>query len=228
MQVSELREQPDRSGLDPTVEFEYPADPLSNKIRDHFLSRFGGDISEADARWLAGLVADFLRQEPAIVSQNEFRMVAERFVEVLCAIDSEMSRHRTSRTWKQVALTFGLPSTLERGYTQAEIGLESGVCKMAISKRMHRLAASVGLEPAFKQSGQFVTCNIRKFMALPHMPLYVGIVSLADDGPRLVCYVGFSPGLCNAAIQAERDQGRADAWSIVIDQWPVYTTTVPA
>jgi hypothetical protein len=58
-------------------------------------------------------------------------------------------------------------------------------------------------------------------MALAHMPLYVGVVKLGD-GPSTVCYVGYGLGLCNAAIQAEFDAGRADDYTIEIDVRPIF------
>jgi|SRR5271166_544639 len=149
----------------PLIDFEPPADPLCDRVADHFRNRYGDNLPEADTRWLSGLVADFLQEEPSLVRRDDFRLVAERFTQVLVVIDREMSRYRTSRSWKQVALAFGLPSALERGYTQAKIGAEfvskradtrgKSLSKMAIGNRMRRLAAAVGLQPAFKQSGQF-------------------------------------------------------------------------
>jgi len=151
--------------MEPLTDFQFPVDDtLPNQFQDFVTRRFGAAFDQSDVAWLSNLVTDFLADKPSL-SESEFRTVAERFVQVLCAIDKEMSRYRTSRTWKMVATTFALPSALERGYTQAGIGAEfvskrvdtrgRSLTKMAIGKRMRRLAASAGIQLAFKESGQF-------------------------------------------------------------------------
>ena len=138
----------------PSVEFDFPSDPLCDLVRDYFIRRYKGEISGSDAAWLAGLIADFLSNEINLVKRSrlhaEYQILARRMIEILVAIDEAIERSKDpGRKWKEVSLALGLPSACLSGLSQAEVGRRHGLTKMGVSKAVNRLAAACGLEPAF-------------------------------------------------------------------------------
>jgi hypothetical protein len=146
---------------EPIIEFSLPSDPLPELIRDYFIRKYQGNISQSDAIWLGSLIGDFLSQETNLIPRTryaQFQIMAERLIQILVAIDEAMnkainqSRARASlpvRKWQEVTLALGLPSACRNGLNQAEIGRQHHLTKMAISKAVRHLAAACGLEPAF-------------------------------------------------------------------------------
>jgi hypothetical protein len=134
----------------PRVEFEYPHDPMSCRLRDFFLRRYRGDISESDAEWLGNLLSDFLRDESSLVSKHQRHVAARRMLEVLLVIDCAMSHARNPlKRWQEIALSLALPSVCANGLTYAQLGRKHGLSKANISQNVRRLCRFFKIEPAF-------------------------------------------------------------------------------
>ena len=111
MQTSELRFWYNRPEIEPTVEFEYPPDPMPDQVKDWFKKKYGGNLDDADAQWLGEAFDDFLATVNPPAVNAEYRLLAKCFVNILFSIDDEVSRSsHPDRKWKKIAAGLGLPS----------------------------------------------------------------------------------------------------------------------
>jgi|SRR5271165_6539082 len=93
------------------VEFEYPAaELLDERLKDFFIQKFGAAIDGNDVSWLSGLLTDFLTNNQDRPAGNaEYRLLARCFMNILCAIDNEISySSQPDRKWKEITEDLGL------------------------------------------------------------------------------------------------------------------------
>src|SRR5215831_7704321 len=81
-------------------------------------------------------------------SPNEYRLAAQHLIRLLHVIDEIMieSRHPT-RDWWQISIALKLPSSDFLELTEAEIGQQHGLTKMAISKWVTKFRLRANFEP---------------------------------------------------------------------------------
>lgn len=153
--MTETESQELRAGK---AEFSYPEDGLLPKIRDYFLAKYAGNISEEDASFLAQIFADVRPED--LVTLNERRIASLRMAEILVAADRAMIESKDpARTWRTIGLALGLPSATE--FNGNSLSRQCGVSKMAVSKCVKKLRASFDVTPAFDNHGSLNFRNLQ-------------------------------------------------------------------
>jgi hypothetical protein len=136
--------------LEPTVPPQYPADPLPDRIRDYFLSRYNGNISPDDAAWLAELVTDFIESN-RLINQNDYQPAARKCLRIFsCDRLKHGGSPQGCTPMANDQPSFRPAKHCWTNLTEAALARQCGISKMAVSNQVHKFLASVDMEPCLR------------------------------------------------------------------------------